>query len=101
MQWGNFQAATSTLNWLIFAFLVIQPIVKHGALVSAREAAFRQVEKSRKSRVIALIHRKETVNFLGFPVVQFLDIQDSEAVLRAVRLTPADMPIDLILHTPA
>jgi ClpP class serine protease len=101
MNWGNFQAATSTLSWLILGFLVLQPILKHRMLQKARENSFRQLESSRKSRVIALIHRKESVNFLGFPVVQFLDIQDSEAVLRAIRLTPDDMPIDIILHTPA
>ncbi|MER3468258.1 MAG: hypothetical protein C4312_07090, partial [Thermoflexus sp.] len=30
----------------------------------------------------------------------YIDIEDSEQVLRAIRLTPPDMPIDLILHTP-
>jgi ClpP class serine protease len=101
MHWGNFQAATSAFNWLIFGFLLLQPVLKHRMLVAAREKAFREMEAHRKSRVIALIHRKEVVNFLGFPVVQFLDIQESEAILRAIRLTPRDQPIDLILHTPA
>jgi len=27
-------------------------------------------------------------------------IEDSEQVLRAIRFTPPDVPIDLILHTP-
>ena len=30
----------------------------------------------------------------------YINIEDSEAVLRAIRLTPDDQPIDLILHTP-
>jgi ClpP class serine protease len=47
-----------------------------------------------------LIHRQETVGFLGVPLYRFIDIEDSEAVLRAIRLTPDDTPIDLILHTP-
>jgi ClpP class serine protease len=34
------------------------------------------------------------------PVASYINIDDSEAVLRAIRLTPADQPIDLILHTP-
>jgi ClpP class serine protease len=50
--------------------------------------------------VIALIHRQETVGFLGVPLYRFIDIEDSEAVLRAIRMTPDDTPIDLILHTP-
>jgi ClpP class serine protease len=47
-----------------------------------------------------MIHRQETVGFLGVPLVRFIDIDDSEAVLRAIRLTPDETPIDLILHTP-
>jgi len=37
---------------------------------------------------------------LGLPFKRFIDIEDSEAVLRAIRYTPEDMPIDLVLHTP-
>src|SRR5215207_4571430 len=47
-----------------------------------------------------MIHRQETIGFLGVPLYRFIDIDDSEAVLRAIRLTPDDQPIDLVLHTP-
>ena len=47
-----------------------------------------------------MIHRQETVSLFGVPVSHYIDIDDSEAVLRAIRLTPPDQPIDLILHTP-
>jgi len=40
------------------------------------------------------------MSFLGFPVARYIDIEDSEDVLRAIRFTPPDMPIDLLLHTP-
>jgi ClpP class serine protease len=60
----------------------------------------RDIERTRRSRVIALIHREETVNFLGIPVVRYIDIQDSEDLLRAIRLTPPELPIDMIMHTP-
>ena len=36
----------------------------------------------------------------GVPVGGSISIDDSEAVLRAIRLTPPDQPIDVILHTP-
>jgi ClpP class serine protease len=62
--------------------------------------ALTSLQKARKTRVIALIHRQETVGFLGVPLYRFIDIEDSEAVLRAIRLTPNETPIDLILHTP-
>ena len=47
-----------------------------------------------------MIHRQETIGFLGVPLYRFIDIDDSEAVLRAIRLTPDETPIDLVLHTP-
>jgi ClpP class serine protease len=50
--------------------------------------------------VIALIHRQDRVSFLGIPVASYINIEDSEAVLRAIRLTPDAQPIDLVLHTP-
>jgi ClpP class serine protease len=66
----------------------------------ARLRLLQQMERQRGTRVIALIHREETVNFLGIPIVRYIDIQDSEDLLRAIRLTPSDLPIDVILHTP-
>jgi ClpP class serine protease len=54
----------------------------------------------RGTRVIAMIHRQETVGVLGVPFYRFIDIDDSEAVLRAIRQTPPDAAIDLLLHTP-
>jgi ClpP class serine protease len=47
-----------------------------------------------------MIHRQETVSVLGVPVSNFIDIEDSEEILRAIRATPNDQAIDLILHTP-
>ena len=46
--------------------------------------------------MIGLIHRQETIAFLGFPVARYIDIDDSEAVLRAIQLTDTDVPIDMI-----
>src|ERR1700716_1868642 len=65
-----------------------------------RTRAFRGLEKRRESRVIGLIHRQETMAFLGFPVARYIDIEDSEAVLRAVQMTDSSVPIDMILPTP-
>ena len=71
-----------------------------GAVEAERAAALEKFQESRKSRAIALIHRQDRVNFLGIPVASYISIDDSEAVLRAIRLTPDDQPIDVILHTP-
>jgi ClpP class serine protease len=66
----------------------------------ARISMIRQIEKKRNTRVIVLIHRQETMSLLGIPISKYIGIEDSEAILRAIRLTPTDMPIDIILHTP-
>lgn len=60
----------------------------------------RRIERARRSRVITLIHRQELISLLGIPLTRYISIEDSEHVLQAIRLTPPDMPIDLILHTP-
>ena len=59
-----------------------------------------KIEKKRGSRVILLVHREETMSFLGFPVFRYIDINDSEQVLRAIQMTDPEVPLDLILHTP-
>lgn len=90
----------SDLLWVFFVFSFIQPLLSRQWQQMARLRLFQQLERSRGSRVIALIHREETMSLLGFPIVRYIDIQDSEEVLRAIRLTPAELPIDVILHTP-
>ena len=88
------------LIWLVFIFLALMPMVKQSQLQSQRLRAMRVLERKRGSRVIALIHRQEVFSLFGFPLTRFINIEDSEHLLRAIRLTPKDMPIDLILHTP-
>lgn len=84
-------------------FLIIssvQPIIQKRIVESKRVAAIRSFEQQRGSRVIILIHRQESISLFGIPLSRYISIEDSEQVLRAIRLTPADVPIDLILHTP-
>jgi ClpP class serine protease len=88
------------LIWLFFVLSSLQPVVRRWWLQTMRINAFRGLEKRRGSRVIGLIHRQESMSFLGFPIARYIDIEDSEAVLRAIQLTDSDVPIDMILHTP-
>jgi ClpP class serine protease len=88
------------LFWVFFIITSLQPIIRQRWLEAQRVRAFRSLEQTRGSRVIGLIHRQETMSILGFPITRFIDIQDSEEVLRAIQLTDPTMPIDLILHTP-
>lgn len=86
--------------WLFFLIAAIQPIIRQKMLQASRLRLLTRLEKQRGSRVIALIHRQETMSLLGFPLMRYIDVHDSEEVLRAIRLTDADCPIDLIIHTP-
>ena len=91
------------LSWLFWLFILAQffvPLMRKQALVAKRQAVIRAIERERGSRVVSMIHRQETMSFLGIPISRYIDIEDSEQVLRAIRLTPDDMPIDVILHTP-
>jgi ClpP class serine protease len=88
------------LFWIFFLLSTLQPVITQKLLEASRVRAMRALEKQRHSRVIALVHRQETMSFLGFPVVRFINIEDSEQILRAIKLTDNNVPIDLIVHTP-
>lgn len=90
----------SELFWLFFIFMAIQPMLRQKWLEVSRIRLLQTFERQRGSRVIALVHRQETMSFLGFPLFRYIDIHDSEEILRAVKLTGPDVPIDLIIHTP-
>jgi ClpP class serine protease len=88
---------------IFFIFLIIssvQPALQRRMVESRRLNAIRTLEQQRGSRVILLIHRQESISLLGIPITRFINIEDSEQILRAIRLTPPNVPIDLILHTP-
>ncbi|WP_048191548.1 SDH family Clp fold serine proteinase [Pyrolobus fumarii] len=88
------------LFWLLLLLLVLQPWLSYSRLQAARMELIKRIERKYGWRVITLIHRQERVDFLGIPIYKFIDIDDSEAVLRAIRTTPPDKPIALIVHTP-
>jgi len=89
-----------SLLWIFFIVSSLQPIVRQKMLEAERLRMLERLERRRQSRVIVLIHREETMSLLGFPLVRYINIEDSEAVLRAIKMTDKDVPIDLILHTP-
>ena len=87
--------------WIIFIiFTLLIPRMQQWALDRARRRELVNLGVKRGSNVITLIHRQETLALFGIPLAQYIDIDDSEEVLRAIRLTSDDTPIDLIIHTP-
>ncbi|HRV71804.1 MAG TPA: ATP-dependent Clp protease proteolytic subunit [Thermovirgaceae bacterium] len=86
--------------WIMLLFFFVFPMAKQWMLERSRVSAIRNLEKKRGSRLITLIHRQDSAGFLGMFTRNFINIEDSEQVLRAIRLTSSDTPIDLIVHTP-
>lgn len=92
--------SVSEIFWLFFILVTLQPALKQRLLDASRARMIGLIERQRGSRVILLVHRQETMSLLGFPLLRYIDIQDSEAILRALDLTDPTIPIDLVLHTP-
>lgn len=88
------------LFFLFLLFMVIMPALGRRSVNASRQMAFQALERKNGSRVIALIHRQETVGVMGYPLYKYIDIDDSEAILRAIKLTDDNVPIDIVLHTP-
>jgi len=85
---------------LLFVILILIPAVQRWSLNAARRALIRRIAVSMKAEVITMIHRQETVAFLGIPIARYIDIDDSEEILRAIRMADKSTPIVMILHTP-
>jgi ClpP class serine protease len=92
--------AITDIFWFFFMLSALQPIMTRRLLEFSRQRLISKIEHDRGSRVILLVHRQETMSFLDFPVYRYIDVDDSEEVLRAIHMTDKDVPIDLILHTP-
>src|SRR3989440_1243147 len=88
------------LIWIFFLLSSLQPVVQRQMLVVARRRMLASISSKRNATVITLIHRQETMSFLGFPIMRHIDIDDSESVLRAIRGTEPGREIEIILHTP-
>jgi ClpP class serine protease len=86
--------------WMFLMLSALQPVIKQRMLEASRQRLIAVIERRRKSRVILLVHRQETMSLLGFPVMRYIDVNDAEAVMRAVELTDTNVPLDLVLHTP-
>jgi ClpP class serine protease len=90
----------STLIWLLIGLMALQPILTARWSAIKRAQAIRAIERKRGSRVITMIHRQEKRSLFGFSVSRHIDLEDAQTIIAAIKDTPTDRPIDLILHTP-
>ncbi|MBW1975049.1 MAG: ATP-dependent Clp protease proteolytic subunit [Deltaproteobacteria bacterium] len=88
------------LFWLFLVMISLQPLLRQRIIDATRQKAVARFESERGSRVILLVHRQETMSFLGFPIMRYIDIHDSEDVIRAIHMTDPKVPLDIIIHTP-
>jgi ClpP class serine protease len=89
-----------SLLWLFFILASLQPGVQRQMLLLQRRRALADISSKRNATVVTLIHRQESLSLLGFPLVRYIDIDDAESMLRAIRDTPPARGIEIILHTP-
>lgn len=88
------------LIWVFVILSFLQPLFRKRLLEAQRQRMIARIEKQRGSRVILLVHRQETMSVFGFPLFRYIDVHDSEEVIRAIHLTDPRVPLDLVLHTP-
>ena len=93
-------SSTTDIFWFLLIIIALQPFLRQKTLEYFRRRFLARLEKERSSRVIIMVHRQETMAFLGFPIFRFIDLNDSEEVIRAIHLTDNNVPLDLIIHTP-
>jgi ClpP class serine protease len=90
----------SSLIWILLAFLALQPLLTGRWYTMRRTGAIRAIEQAHGTRVITMIHRQEKAGLFGFSVGRHIDLEDAQTIIAAIKETPPEVPIDLILHTP-
>lgn len=90
----------SSLIWIVLLIVALQPLIMGRWFAMQRMRAIRAIEQAHGSRLITMIHRQERRSLLGFSVARHIDLEDAQTIIAAIKETPRDMPIDLVLHTP-
>jgi ClpP class serine protease len=90
----------STLIWILLGLLALQPLLTGRWYTMRRAQAIRAIEQAHDTHVITMIHRQEKAGLFGFSVARHIDLEDAQTIIAAIKETPPDVAIDLILHTP-
>ncbi|MGE0410202.1 MAG: hypothetical protein AB7P23_13200 [Amphiplicatus sp.] len=85
---------------LILFMLFVLPMIARSQRNAEIERRFSKIQKKRRSRIIAIVHRDEPMGFLGIATLRHIDLNDAEEVLEAIRRTPPNTPLEIVLHTP-
>src|SRR6187455_1249113 len=90
----------SSIFFIVIALMALQPLLMGRWYAMRRAQAIGAVEKEHGTRVITMVHRQERRSLFGFAVSRHIDLEDAQTVIAAIKDTPEDTPIDLIIHTP-
>lgn len=90
----------STLLLLFVVVMTLQPLLTGRWYSVQRGQAIRAIEKAHGTRVITMIHRQEKRSMFGFSASRHIDLEDAQSIIAAIKETPPNVPIDLVLHTP-
>ena len=90
----------TTIIFLLFVLMTLQPLLMGRWFSLRRAQAIRAIESAHKTRVITMIHRQERRSLFGLNVARHIDLEDAQTIIAAIKETPDDVPIDLIIHTP-
>jgi ClpP class serine protease len=88
------------LFWLLLLLFALQPLLTDRFMALQRANTIRAIERNEGTRVITMIHRQERRSFWGFPVSRYINLEDAQTIIAAIKDTPREIPIDLIVHTP-
>ncbi len=83
------------LFWIFFMLSALQPVLRQSMLQAMRTRKIAQLERKRDSRVILLVYRQDTMRLLGFPLMRYIDVQDSSLVgmpIRFINRSPGRPP---------
>ena len=64
----------STLLWILFLVIALQPLLMGRWRTMQRAQAIRAIEKARGTRVITMIHRQEKRSLFGFSISRHIDL---------------------------
>jgi ClpP class serine protease len=90
----------SDLIWLVILAFALQPFIASRWFTLQRLRAIRAIEQKNATHVITMIHRQEMRSLFGMPVSRHIDLEDAQTIIAAIKETPPNKPIDLVLHTP-
>lgn len=90
----------TTIVFILFLLMSLQPLVMGRWMAMRRQQAIKSHEVAHGTRVITMIHRQEKRSLFGMSVSRHIDLEDAQTIIAAIKETPPEIPIDLILHTP-